>query len=54
MTANGRAIAAVPEMLSILRHIVTAADDSDNQKDRDLVQAIDWEAVRAALEKAGG
>jgi len=52
--ANGMAISAVPEMLSVLRQIVTAADDLDNQKDRDLVQAIDWEAVRAALEKAGG
>lgn len=51
--ANGRALAAVPEMLSSLRQIVQAADDSDNEKPRDLVEAIDWKAARRALKKAG-
>ena len=50
--ANAHLIAAAPELLAALEQILAAADDPDNEKPRDFVDAIDWQAARAALAKA--
>lgn len=41
-------------LVEAVRDIIEAADDPDNGKDRDLVEAIDWDALRAALALAEG
>jgi hypothetical protein len=39
-------------LVEALEQILAAADDPDNEKPRDFVDAIDWQAARAALAKA--
>lgn len=38
-------------MREALKQIIDAADDPENERDRDLVWAIDWEQARAALKE---
>lgn len=45
---------AAPDLLAACQQIISAADDPDNQNDRDFVFAIDFVKLRAAVLKAGG
>ncbi len=42
----------LPEIVNVLKSIVAAADDPDNESDKDLVQSIDWTSIRGAIRKA--
>jgi len=52
--ANARLIAAAPELLGLLKHLIHEADHPDNQTDKELVEQIDWEGIRTAIAKAEG
>jgi hypothetical protein len=52
--ANARLIAAAPDLLAACRGIIRAADSPENMKDRDLVDDIDFDGIRAAILKAEG
>jgi hypothetical protein len=41
--------AAAPKLLDVAREIVEAADDPDNDRARDLVDAIPWEKLREVV-----
>ena len=41
--------AAAPKLLEVVREIAEAADDPDNERARDLVDAIPWEKLRGVI-----
>ena len=41
-----------PEMLTLLERIVNAADDPDNETDKDFVYSLNWKKIRSVLSKA--
>lgn len=47
-----RRVNGYPQMLEELKKILKAADDPENEKPRDLVDAIDWESVRKVVLEA--
>jgi hypothetical protein len=43
---------SAPELYEALEHVIKAADDPDNQRDADLVNALNWEWLRSTLAAA--